>query len=107
LDNVMPFWLDHSLDKESGGFFTCLDREGNVFDTDKFIWLQAREVYMFASMYNKVEKNPVWLEAAEHGASFLLDHGHDGEFNWYFSVDRFGNALVEPYNIFSYTFATI
>lgn len=107
LDNVLPFWLDHSLDKESGGYFTCLDRTGKVFDTDKFIWLQAREVYMFASMYNKVEKNPAWLEAAEHGAAFILNHGHDGQFNWYFSLDRNGNALVEPYNIFSYTFATI
>ncbi|MGK9119736.1 AGE family epimerase/isomerase [Olivibacter jilunii] len=107
LDHVMPFWLKNSLDREFGGYFTCLDRQGQVFDTDKFIWLQAREVYMFSSLYNKVEKKQAWLEAAEHGATFLLNHGHDGNFNWYFSVDRIGNPLVEPYNIFSYTFATI
>ena len=40
LNNVLPFWLEHSQDHEFGGYFTCLDREGNVFDTDKFIWLQ-------------------------------------------------------------------
>lgn len=35
LNNVLPFWLEHSQDHEFGGYFTCLDREGNVFDTDK------------------------------------------------------------------------
>ena len=39
LDKVLPFWLENSQDKEFGGYFTCLDREGKVFDTDKFIWL--------------------------------------------------------------------
>ena len=56
LENVLPFWLDHSQDHESGGYFSCLDREGKVFDTDKFIWLQGREVWMFSMLYNKVEK---------------------------------------------------
>lgn len=107
LENVLPFWLENSLDREYGGYYSCLDRKGQVFDTDKFIWLQAREVYMFASMYNKTEKKQEWLEAAEHGAAFLLEHGHDGNYNWYFAIDRVGNPLVEPYNIFSYTFATI
>ena len=37
LDNVLPFWLEHSQDHELGGYFTCLDREGKVFDTDKFV----------------------------------------------------------------------
>ena len=44
LQNVVPFWEAHSPDHEFGGFFTCLDREGKVFDTDKFIWLQGRQV---------------------------------------------------------------
>lgn len=32
LNNVLPFWLEHSQDHEFGGYFTCLDCEGNVFD---------------------------------------------------------------------------
>ncbi|MDY3802468.1 MAG: AGE family epimerase/isomerase, partial [Alloprevotella sp.] len=107
LDKVVPFWLEKSQDKEFGGYFTCLNRDGSVFDTDKFIWLQGREVWMFATLYNKVEKRPEWLECAIQGAEFLKKHGHDGNLNWYFSLDREGNPLVEPYNIFSYTFAVI
>ena len=107
LDKVIPFWLNKSQDKEFGGFFTCLERDGSVFDTDKFIWLQGREVWMFATLYNKVEKKQEWLDAAIQGAEFLKKYGHDGNLNWYFALDREGNPLVEPYNIFSYTFAVI
>lgn len=107
LDQVIPFWLDKSQDKEHGGYFTCLERDGQVFDTDKFVWLQARQVWMFSSLYNNVEKRQEWLDCAIQGAEFLKKHGHDGNYNWYFSLTSDGKPLVEPYNIFSYTFATI
>ncbi len=107
LDRVVPFWLDKSQDKDFGGYFTCLDRDGSVYDTDKFIWLQGREVWMFAKLYNTVEARQEWLDAAIQGAEFLKKYGHDGNLNWYFALDREGHPLVEPYNIFSYTFATI
>lgn len=107
LEKVVPFWLEKSQDKEFGGYFTCLERDGKVFDTDKFIWLQGREVWMFATLYNKVEKKKEWLDCAIQGAEFLRKHGHDGQLNWYFALDREGHPLVEPYNIFSYTFAVL
>ncbi len=106
-DNVIPFWLSHSQDKKYGGYLTCLDRQGNVYDTDKFIWLQGRQVWMFSMLYNKVEKRQEWLDCAIQGAEFLKKHGHDGNYNWYFSLTREGKPLVEPYNIFSYTFAAM
>ena len=107
LDSVLPFWLEHSQDKQYGGYFTCLERDGSVYDTDKFIWLQGREVWLFSMLYNKVEKRPEWLECALQGAEFLNKYGHDGNYNWYFSLTRDGRPLVDPYNIFSYTFATM
>ena len=107
LDSVVPFWLNKSQDKDFGGYFTCLDRDGSVYDTDKFIWLQGREVWMFSKLYNTVEPRQEWLDAAIQGAEFLKKYGHDGNLNWYFALDREGHPLVEPYNIFSYTFATI
>jgi len=107
LNNVLPFWLQKSQDYVYGGYFTCLDRQGNIFDTDKFIWLQGRQVWMFSMLYNNVEKRQEWLDCAVQGAEFLKKHGHDGNLNWYFSLTREGEPLVEPYNIFSYTFATM
>lgn len=107
LTNIIPFWLDKSQDIENGGYFTCLDRKGNVYDTDKFVWLQGRQVWMFAMLYNKVEKRQEWLDCAIQGAEFLKKYGHDGNYNWYFSLTKEGNPLVDPYNIFSYTFAVM
>jgi N-acylglucosamine 2-epimerase len=107
LNNVLPFWLENSQDKEYGGYFTCLDRKGNVFDTDKFVWLQGREIWLFSMLYNNVAKKQEWLDCAIQGAEFMKKYGQDGNLNWYFSLDRKGNPLVEPYNIFSYTFATM
>ncbi|WP_232834934.1 AGE family epimerase/isomerase [Pleomorphovibrio marinus] len=107
LERVMPFWTENSPDHEYGGFFTCLDRKGKVYDTDKFVWLQGRQVWMYATLYDKVDKNPVWLELASKGADFLQKFGHDSEGNFYFSLDRMGRPLVQPYNIFSDCFAAM
>lgn len=107
LNDVVPFWLKNSKDDEFGGYFTCLDREGKVFDTDKFIWLQCRQVWCFSMLYNRVEKKQEWLDFAIQGAEFLLKHGRDDEGNWYFSLNREGKPLVMPYNIFSDCFAAM
>lgn len=104
-DNVLPFWLHQSQDSEFGGYFSCLNRDGSVYDTDKFIWLQGREVWMFAMLYNNVEKNREWLDCAVQGAEFLKRYGHDGNYDFYFSVTRDGRPIIQPYNIFSNTFA--
>ncbi len=105
LDGVLPFWLNNSIDKEFGGYFSCLDRDGSVYDTDKFIWLQGREVWLFSMLCNKLGKKQEWLDAAIQGAEFLKKYGHDGNYDFYFSLTREGKPLVEPYNIFSNTFA--
>jgi N-acylglucosamine 2-epimerase len=107
MGDVLPFWMQHSPDTAHGGYFTCLDRCGDVYDTDKFIWLQARQVWLFSMLYNRVERRAEWLEMANHGASFLRAHGRDAAGNWYFSLDRSGAPLVQPYNIFSDCFAAM
>lgn len=106
-NNIIPFWLEKSQDNVYGGYYSCLDREGNVYDTDKFIWLQGREVWFFAMAYNNIEKRPEWLKCAVQGGEFLKKYGHDGMLNWYFSVTREGKPLIQPYNIFSDCFATM
>lgn len=106
-NHVIPFWLEKSQDLEYGGYFTCLERDGKVFDSDKYIWLQGRQVWLFSMLCNQVEKKQEWLDCATQGAEFLKKYGHDGYYNWYFSLNRKGNPLIEPYNIFSYTFATM
>lgn len=107
VDNVMPFWVRNSKDETHGGFFTCLERDGKVFDTDKFMWLQGRQVWTLSMLYNQMEQKPVWKEMAEQGAEFMLKNGRDAQGDWYFSLDRSGRPLMQSYNIFSDCFASM
>jgi N-acylglucosamine 2-epimerase len=107
LNNVIPFWETHSVDWEQGGYFTCLDRQGKVYDTDKFIWLQNRQVWMFSTFYARIEPRSDWLQIAANGSEFLAQKGRDREGDWYFSLTRDGQPLVQPYNIFSDCFAAM
>ena len=52
LDDVIPFWTAHSVDRDMGGFLTFLDRDGAVYSTDKPVWLQGRIGWLFAKLYN-------------------------------------------------------
>jgi N-acylglucosamine 2-epimerase len=104
-ESVIPFWLGHSLDREHGGYFCCLERDGRVFDNDKFMWLQGRGVWMLSELYNTYRRDPAWLEYARSGVDFMKRHGRNGDGDWYFALDRAGKPLVEAYNIFSDCFA--
>jgi len=107
LESVVPFWERYSPDWERGGYLTCLERDGRVFDTDKFMWMQAREVWMFSRLCSRFGAREQWLRIASLGAEFLRRYGRDGEGNWYFSLDREGRPLVAAYNIFSDCFAVL
>ncbi|MEJ5055403.1 AGE family epimerase/isomerase [Sphingobacterium sp. MYb382] len=107
LDNVVPFWEKHSIDKELGGFLTCLDRDGSVYDTDKFMWLQGRQIWTMSTLYDQVEARASWKDMAIHGADFMLKNGRDENGDWYFALDRAGKPLVQAYNIFSDCFASM
>jgi N-acylglucosamine 2-epimerase len=107
LQDVIPFWEQNSIDWQNGGYYTCLDRKGKVFERDKFMWLQGRQAWMFSMLYNNVEKNEKWLKIAKNGIDFLINKGMDLEGNFYFSSTEQGEPLVQPYNIFSDCFAAM
>ncbi len=108
LEDVVPFWLSHSLDHEHGGYLTSLNADGTVIDTDKGIWQQGRGAWLFAKLYNEVETNDVWLQAAELGARFLLQHGFDSaDGRLWFHVTREGQPIRKRRYSFSECFAAV
>ncbi|MBN1271204.1 MAG: AGE family epimerase/isomerase [Candidatus Aminicenantes bacterium] len=92
-EDVLPFWFQFSPDRDYGGTFSCLDREGNIYDTDKFVELLARQVWIFSKLYNRWEQKSDWLDMASIGSGFLSSFGRDDTGNWSFSVDRTGRVL--------------
>ncbi len=100
LDSVIPFWLRHSLDREHGGYFTGLDRDGTVYDTRKYVWLQGRAIWMFSRLYNQLEPRPEFLDAAKLGVGFLRSYARDELGRFFFSLTREGRPYFfqrKPY----------
>ena len=108
--SVIPFWLKHSLDRKCGGYFNCLDRDGSVYDTKKYLWLQGREAYMFARLYNEFDRRPEFLDAAKLGLNFIRKHGKDHKGRIYFSLNREGKPFAfqrKPYSAVFYLQALV
>jgi len=79
LDDVVPFWMKHSLDKKNGGYYHYLDRDGSILSKDKSVWTQGREAWLFAKLYNSFEKREEWLKASALGYEFLKSYCFDSD----------------------------
>lgn len=107
LDDFVPWWETHSIDRECGGFYSCLERDGRVYAGDKFVWMLARETWMFSRLYNHCQPNPQWLALARHGAEFLLKHAFAADGRMYFRVSRTGQPVADPSDVYAECFAAI
>lgn len=105
LEGFVPFWFEHGIDWERGGVLTCMQEDGSLVSTDKFLWSQARSAWTFSALYNRVEKRPEFLRAAENSVRFLLQHGRDAAGHWVYRTDRDGRVLDGPVSIYSDCFA--
>lgn len=109
-ERVVPFWEAHGIDTLHGGFFTSLDRDGSVYDDEKYMWMQWRAVYTWATLATTPlagDKKDAWIDHARQGFEFLHEHGRDGHGMQYFVIARDGTPVVAPYNIFTEAFAVM
>ncbi len=107
LQNIIPFWLRHSIDKDHGGFMFAMDQDGTIVDTDKGVWQHGRFTWMLATLYNEVEKKEEWLDQAINGANFLANHCIDVDRRMFFVVTKEGKPIRKRRYVFSETFASI
>jgi N-acylglucosamine 2-epimerase len=107
LDDTLPFWIEHCVDREHGGFMMALDQDGTVIDTDKGMWQQCRFTWLLGHLYNNVERRQEWLDLARHGIDFIRKHGFDDDGRMFFHVTREGRPIRKRRYAFTETFATI
>ncbi|MHB8655652.1 MAG: AGE family epimerase/isomerase [Terriglobia bacterium] len=101
LDGFLPFWLNHGIDWEHGGVLSCMAEDGSPVSGDKFMWSQARSVWTFSALYNRIEKRPELLKVAENSVRFLLAHGRDDRGRWVYHTDRVGNVIEGALSIYT------
>ena len=109
LDTCTNFWLTNGMDKEHGGVYTCLDRQGKVFSTDKSVWMQGRCGWIFAWLSSVYGKKPEWMEASKSCLDFMekycINPNTDGRM--YFTVTEDGKPLRQRRYYYSEAFHAI
>lgn len=109
LDRCVSFWLRHGMDREHGGVYSCLDREGNVYSTDKSVWIQGRCAWLFAYLCKIYGTKKEWLEASKSCLDFMENHciNRSAGNRMYFTVTASGKPLRQRRYCFSEGFYAI
>ena len=109
LDRCVNFWLKNGMDTVNGGVYTCLDRQGKVYSTDKSVWMQGRCGWTFAWLCHLYGARPEWLEASKSCLDFLEEHciNHEAGGRMYFTVTGDGKPLRQRRYYFSEAFYTM
>jgi N-acylglucosamine 2-epimerase len=104
-ENIIPFWTKYGIDHEYGGFFHYLDRQGALYCSDKGGWFQGRGTWMFAKLYNDVERRREWLDIAAGGVKFMNRHCYDADGRMFFELTRDGRPVRKRRYWFAEAFA--
>lgn len=108
LNDTLPFWIKHAVDREYGGYMTAVDRDGTTIDTDKGVWQQGRFAWLLGELYNNVEPRQEWLELAIAGCDFIDRHCVDpADGRMWFHVTRDGRPIRKRRYAFTESFAAI
>ena len=101
-NNIVPFWMNYSVDTMYGGFFGAVDVTGNPNPrSSKGLILNARILWTFSALYMK-DKAPDFLMMAQRAYKYLADHFVDREYGGaFYTLDREGN----PASTLKYTYA--
>jgi N-acylglucosamine 2-epimerase len=95
LDRCVNFWVNNGFDREHGGMYTCLDRKGRVYSTDKSVWMQGRTAWTFSRLCNQYGEKKEWREIAESCLDFMEKYciNREAGNRMYFTVTKDGKPL--------------
>ncbi|MFI3170737.1 MAG: AGE family epimerase/isomerase [Faecalibacterium sp.] len=109
LTRCTEFWLKNGMDAVNGGVYTCLDRKGEVYSTDKSVWMQGRCAWTFAYLCKVYGVKEEWLAASRSCLDFMEAHciNRDAGNRMYFTVTAEGAPLRQRRYCFSEGFYAI
>lgn len=107
LNLCVDFWLRNGIDKTHGGVYTCLDRTGKIYSTDKSVWMQGRCAWTFARLCNLYGVKEDWLSASKSCIEFIDKYCIDSDGRMFFTVTEDGKPLRKRRYISSERFSII
>jgi mannobiose 2-epimerase len=104
-NNLVPFWLEKSVDLEYGGFIGRMSNDGRIDPkAAKGLILNARVLWTFSALYRFNEDNrylDMVRRAYDYLQTFFWDRSHGGAF-W--QVDFQGHPLDDKKKIYGQAF---
>ena len=109
LERSAAFWLERGMDQEHGGVYTCLDRKGEIYSTDKSVWMQGRCAWIYAFLCHSYGVRQEWLDASKSCLDFMEEHcfNHASGGRMYFTVTAEGKPLRQRRYYFSEAFCAM
>jgi mannose/cellobiose epimerase-like protein (N-acyl-D-glucosamine 2-epimerase family) len=104
-DDFLPFMEEFVIDHERGGFLCNTDRSGKNLNTNKRAWFDGRGIWVYAFLYNRLKKDPSYLDTAGKTVDLVLRlRPPEGGF-WPASYTREGIPLADiPADIYGNLF---
>ncbi len=104
--NILPFWLKHTPDRENGGFFGALTNDLQVKnDVERSLVLCARVLWTFSAAYRQYQET-AYFEMARHAYTALSGPFLDTDFGgMYWWIDRFGHPVNDRKQTYGQAFA--
>ena len=105
LTNVLPFWLEHAIDEQYGGFRGLIANDLTIDPfAPKGLILNARILWTFSKAFS-VYGEEIYRQTARRAYSYITQHFWDSEFNGVFwLVDYLGRPVESKKRIYGQAF---
>ena len=105
-DNILPFWIEHTVDHENGGFYGAITNDLQIRnDVERSAVLTARILWTFSAAYQQFPR-PEYLQMAQRAYETLLKNFWDAEHGGiYWTVDKTGQPLNQRKQTYAQAFA--
>ncbi|MGC4095019.1 MAG: AGE family epimerase/isomerase [Polyangiaceae bacterium] len=104
--DVIAFWKQHGPDRQNGGFYGTLDRQGrSIAPFDKGAIQQARHLWTFSTWYARREATPEIKAIADGSYRFVVDHLRDpSDAEYFFKTDSSGKPIDRKKPLYAQSF---
>lgn len=106
LENILAYWMQHTIDERHGGFYGKIDHNNTVHsDSPKGSVMNSRILWAFSAVYRYSQKEE-YLLIADRAYHYIIDFFLDKEYGGlYWTVDYTGKPLDKKKQIYALSFA--
>jgi mannobiose 2-epimerase len=105
-ENILPFWIRHTVDREHGGFYGTVSCDLKVDkEAPRAAVINGRILWTFSAAY-RLLGNPEYREMADRAYTYILEKFWDKQYGGvYWLLDHLGNPISDRKQIYAQAFA--